>query len=166
MNSYVRYWLLLLVCAALVWGCGGSDRPDTVPVSGKVTYQGNPVQGAQVVFRAKEGGARNASGMTDPQGEYELTTFDTGDGAALGTHVVTITKAASSTGGGETMDAQDPSAAYHDAMAAAAKGMPAQGPAVGAEGGIPAKYADPAKSGLERTVTKEGPNEFDFELED
>ncbi|MHC4405441.1 MAG: hypothetical protein ACYTG0_37825, partial [Planctomycetota bacterium] len=47
-----------------------------------------PVDKADVVFYPTEG--RQASGMTNAQGEFTLSTFETGDGAVLGQHGVAI----------------------------------------------------------------------------
>ena len=84
---------LLVVSAgiALICGCGGDSNPDTYSVTGKVTLDGTPVEGALVSF-ASEGGSRPATGITDASGAYSLTTFAQGDGAVPGSYKVTITK--------------------------------------------------------------------------
>ncbi len=177
MMLQLRFWLVSGVCLALVIGCqrGTGGRPGTVPVAGKVTYKGKPVAGAQVTFMAKQGGARAAGGTTDPQGNYKLTTFESNDGAVLGAHTVTISKAAPVAGGQMTGSLIPPGGAggagagneqkadYLKAMKAVGTGTPAK--SEGGEDSIPAKYADPKASGLERTVTKEGPNTFNLDLE-
>jgi hypothetical protein len=156
--------VLLAICVALVvGGCSDGGRPETAPVSGTVTYNGEAVAGANVVFIPKEGGSRNASGTTDSQGKYQLTTFEENDGAVPGAYSVTIRE-----GGTDedlsAMSSEDPSAGYGAAMdAAASGGAPPAGEAA-EEGGIPAKYADPNQSGLDRTV-ESGKNVFDFTLE-
>jgi hypothetical protein len=66
------------------------------PVSGRVTMQGQPVRDVFVVFHPlpNEGGAiaptRPAMGQVDDEGKYELSTKVKGDGAAVGTHRVSI----------------------------------------------------------------------------
>ena len=157
MVPHLRSWRLLSICVVLAAGCSGSDRPATVPVSGTVTLNGQPVADAQVSFMT-DGAPRAAFGTTDAEGKFRLTTFEENDGAMVGKHTVTISNAAAV--GGEGMSPEDPSAAYGEAMQAAASGTPASG----GEGGIPVKYANPKTSGLEREVTQGGPNEFDFEL--
>src|SRR5688500_1432938 len=83
-------WIILAaICSST--GCAQSDRPATFPVRGKVTYQGRPVTGASVAFLAP-GAPRLAVGTTDGAGNYRLTTFESGDGAIAGTHVVTVRK--------------------------------------------------------------------------
>jgi hypothetical protein len=69
-------------------GCGGDAR--VAAVHGIVTLDGEPVGDASVTFMPKEGG-RPAFGVTNADGTYELSTFETGDGALLGNHLVTIT---------------------------------------------------------------------------
>jgi hypothetical protein len=68
-------------------GCG-SSRPETAPVSGRVTYQGRPVPSGRIAFQPEEG--RLAIGAIDSDGHFSLTTFKPGDGALLGKHRVTI----------------------------------------------------------------------------
>ena len=70
-------------------GCGSSN-PETFPVSGTVTLDGRPVSGAAVVFTPDTG--QPATGTTDNAGQFELSTFQLGDGALPGKHRVTIAK--------------------------------------------------------------------------
>jgi hypothetical protein len=79
-------WLLLVIAAP---GCG-SGHCRTLPVSGTATFRGQPVAGASVTFLSETGPA--AAGATDQQGRFQLTTFDTNDGAAAGSYAVTIVK--------------------------------------------------------------------------
>lgn len=81
---------LLVAVAAAVSGCGGG----TASVSGVVTLDGKPVEGASVSFAPVSGdggGIGGSYGKTDAQGRYELRTV-VGDrsGAAPGKHKVTI----------------------------------------------------------------------------
>jgi hypothetical protein len=154
--------------AVTLSGCGGaSGRPVTFPVSGKVTLNGEPVEGAQVSFFT-EGSSRAAAGTTDADGAYRLTTFDTNDGAIAGDHSVTISKVASAgTSDGMDIDGMgtdgedDPGAAYGEAMDNAGAGT--YGTDI--ESLIPAKYASTEESGLTRTVTaSETENVFNFDL--
>lgn len=80
---------LLLV---FVIGCSRSGNfPKTVPVSGTVTYKGNPVSGMMITFLdADRNGSRPASGITDESGHYRLTTFQNNDGAIPGEKKVQI----------------------------------------------------------------------------
>ncbi|QDU63804.1 hypothetical protein Pan216_46850 [Planctomycetes bacterium Pan216] len=70
-------------------GCSsGKDTPPTSPVSGLITKKGQPVVNANVVFTPEAG--RPASGKTDHEGHFTLTTFAPGDGAVPGNHGVAI----------------------------------------------------------------------------
>lgn len=86
--------MLPLLCPLVLVGCGPS-RPETVPVSGHVTLNGQPVEGATVMF-SPEAEGRPATGTTDADGRFTLKTFEAGDGALPGVHSVTVTKVESS----------------------------------------------------------------------
>lgn len=155
-----RRFLVVLstaILGGLLTGCGGTDRPQMAPVTGRVTYQGKPVAGADVSFMSPAS-PRVAAGRTNSEGQYKLSTFNTGDGAVLGEHVVTISKAAPTTGAG-TMSADNPGADYDKAMKEAAKAKPK------VDSELPAKYADPKESGLTRSVIAGDINSFNFDLE-
>ena len=139
----------LPLALALLTGCGDkgvAGRPPVYPVSGQVLYQGKPLEGAFVSFTPTEGGTHGASGRTDADGRFTLTTFDSGDGAPAGRYRVTVTKA-------EAVITPDPV-------------NPEANPPLKVEQKhlIPAKYSSPEKSGLESEVTESGENEFRFEL--
>jgi len=82
---------IFLASCLTVTGCSGSGRPAIAPVRGTVTYKGQPVAGATVVFLCP-GAPRLAVGKTDERGEYQLTTYESNDGAMIGNHVVTVKK--------------------------------------------------------------------------
>ena len=82
-------WPASVLIFVLVAGCG-PDRPRTHKVSGTVTLDGNPIAGASVMFIPESGG-RPATGVTDEEGEFTLSTFESGDGALPGKHAVTVT---------------------------------------------------------------------------
>jgi hypothetical protein len=87
--------LSLTGLAALVLattGCGGKFTP--VPVSGVVTLDGNPVEGATVYFYAigDEKDGRPAHGVTDKSGEFQLSTMGNNDGALPRRYKVVVTK--------------------------------------------------------------------------
>lgn len=125
------------------------------PASGTVTFDGKPVEGAEVVFRS-EAVPRNASGKTDAQGKFVLTTYEGNDGAILGEYKVTVAK--TQVNEAMTGNAENPSGDYAAAMAAAAAGK------VQSKNDLPAKYANVETSGLTARVTAEGPNEFTFDI--
>ena len=158
--------LTVLVLLWLTAGCsgGGADRPETVPVTGAVMYNGSPVQGAQVSFLS-EGAPRAATGVTNEKGEFQLSTFDINDGAVIGEHVITVTKIT----GEATTDVADPRAMTGDPSAMTnmyQERMGAQGEISGPKTELPQKYSNPKTTTLKETVTAAGPNSFVLQLVD
>jgi len=155
-----RTALILAVLCLTIAGCGGPERPELVPVSGVVLDKdGKPVVGAEVSFHNGDA-PRAAVGTTDSEGKFQLTSFDEGDGAIPGDHKISIAKTQTDAAISGA-DAEDPSAAYAAGMDAAASGnMEAI-----QKNELDAKYANPETSGLERTVTKEGPNNMAITLQ-
>jgi hypothetical protein len=88
----IRLLFVAAVLLLLVSGCG--ESLDLVPVTGTVTYQGKPVEGANVAFLPEKGPP--GTGITDAAGKYTISTNGQ-PGASAGKNAVTITK--TSTGG-------------------------------------------------------------------
>ena len=132
-----------LVCCQA--GCGGSSKaPDTYETTGVITYKGQPVTGANVAFRPLEG--RPGTGVTNEAGEFTIGTYEFQDGAVPGDYKVTVVIAPPIT------DATDESA---------------YAPPTGdEESSIPLIYASQITTPLSATVTEDGPNHWEFELED
>jgi hypothetical protein len=144
---------VVVVLSLLVLGCGGAaGRPPLGKVSGKVTYNGNPVTSGSVMFTPVGGSAsdaaRIATGQIESDGSYMLTTFDTGDGAALGQHIVTV----ESRGDLEAMKKMN---LKPGGIIAYKLPKPA----------IPEKYTKTDRSPLKHTVV-EGSNTVNIELKD
>jgi hypothetical protein len=117
-----------------------------------VTYQGQAVEGAAVGLRSDET-KKTATGMTDAQGRFKLSTLHEGEGTPAGKYKVTVSKSASPVASNTSpMSMED---AAKKAARPAAKGP---------ENQLPPKYADPATSGLEFTVSATAPNDFKIEL--
>ena len=75
------------VCVA---GCG-SDGLQLVPVEGTVMLDGKPLEGASILFQPDAGG-RPATGVSDANGKFTLTTMEPGDGAQVGMNKVSVAK--------------------------------------------------------------------------
>jgi hypothetical protein len=131
---------LIPASVALLAGCG-SGNPATYAVTGTVTYQGKPVEGAGVMFMPFSG--RPASSMTDAQGRFALRTFKDGDGAVAGENVVCISKMVPAQGD-----------ATKDPMFKKMISL------------LPQRYATPVTSPLKVNVSAKGPNTFTFDLTD
>ncbi len=124
----------LAMIAISTMGCGPGDG--LVPVTGEVTYQGEPLESGRVTFISPH--SRQANGDIENGKIVNITTKKTNDGLAPGEYQVTIT-------------ALDRSEKYRDTM------VP---PSL-----IPRKYADYQSSGLNATIQPGEPNEVRFELE-
>ncbi|MCC9609154.1 hypothetical protein LOC68_06655 [Blastopirellula sp. JC732] len=86
--------VLLLGCLLLASGCGSEDFP-LGHVTGRVTCQTQPITNATILFTpvAKSGSTlvgKPATSKLGPDGSFELTTYQTHDGAVLGSHRVTV----------------------------------------------------------------------------
>jgi hypothetical protein len=121
-------------------GCGGKPG-DLVPVSGHITWEGQPVTTGNVTFAPDPpaAGARPSTGQIQADGSYEMSTFTQGDGVPPGKYRVAI-------------DSTPPPPV---------ESMPGQELP---RGPVPARYADPATSGLEETGEAGDAVTIDFEL--
>ncbi|MFO1002875.1 MAG: carboxypeptidase-like regulatory domain-containing protein [Planctomycetaceae bacterium] len=148
--------LNVMMLAAVVFssGCGGaSDAPTLYRVSGIVTYKGQNVPGAKVMFMG-DGTKPPAVGITNEDGKYSLSSL-AGTGAVAGRHVVAVIKES------EPDPTEKVNMSMEEAAAAAQKPEKSSKPT----SLIPAKYADPQTSGLEFEVTS-GTNDFPIDLKD
>ena len=146
--------VLMLLAMPLALGCGGAaDAPTLYRVTGVVTYKGQNVPGAKVMFMG-DGTKPPAVGVTNEEGKYSLSSL-AGTGAVAGRHVVAVIKES------EADPAEKVNMSMEEAAAAAQKPEKSSKPT----SLIPGKYADPQTSGLEFEVTS-GTNDFPIELKD
>ncbi len=128
------FGILILVCFI---GCFGSGEPlpELAKVTGTVTLDGKPLEGAIVSFTplevAEKGRGKSSSGGTDAEGKFQLMYNTDTPGAIIGEHRVLVNKL-----DGNMEDA---------------------GPEM-----IPARYN--INSEITKTVTKSDPNEFTIDL--
>jgi hypothetical protein len=142
--SAPRGVLVALLSLAALCGCNrGAKGPATVEVSGIVTMDGAPIEGANVIFYPSGGEeSRLASqATTDREGRYRLQTHLGGgkfkSGIVAGQYVVAINK----------LDTESIKTTY-----APPKNL------------LPKKYADAKTSELKADVVAGKANEFPFEL--
>jgi hypothetical protein len=123
----------------LLGGCGEEpmEHAPTYAVTGKITFQGQPVTKGAVGFHGGEG--RPASGIIRPDGTYSLSTFAEGDGAVAGHYKVSV-----------VANEADPTK------------MPRPGEKPPKDL-VPKKYNNPEMSGLTADVDKK-PTEVNFDL--
>lgn len=142
---------ILLGMSLLCWlsGCGGGgDTPDTYTTTGVVTYNGEPLAGANVVFHPIQdgGGSRPGTGVTNENGEFTIRMFGQ-DGALPGDYKVTVMIAPPET---EATDEE----VYAE-------------PTGDEESPIPRIYTTVLETPLTATVTEDAEkNHFTFSLED
>lgn len=91
-----RLFFLAALLLSVLTAAGCSETPTgRVPVhktSGVITVDGRAPEGALIVLHPKSpaGDAPSASGRVKNDGTFELTTYETGDGAPEGEFVVTL----------------------------------------------------------------------------
>src|SRR5207253_1103951 len=83
------------------------DKP--VSVSGVVTIDGTPVEGATVTY-ITEDGTKSYTGFSDASGKFDLTGSDGKSGAMRGEYKVVVIKAPKMAGPGGAVDPNDPEA--------------------------------------------------------
>ncbi len=77
----------------IVAGCGGDDSglPQRHPVSGTVTYKGEPVESGTIVFEPSDFNKGRVASGTIKDGYYQLSTSGEGpDGALAGDYKIAI----------------------------------------------------------------------------
>ena len=86
---YTKILPLAFVFLLPLAGCsGGANLPELGQVSGTVTLDGQPLDGATIEFVPEKG--RPSSAITDESGNYKLRFSATTNGAVLGKHDVAI----------------------------------------------------------------------------
>lgn len=137
-------------------GCG-PRMPQTVPVHGKVTWNGKPLTTGTITFHPAQG--RTATGQIQPDGAYTLMTFKPGDGALLGSHKVTIEAMASA-----AAPTTAPPKSRDEEIRRALSGQGARAEQVMAvQRLVPEQYSSQDTTPLSREV-KPGQNVIDFNL--
>ena len=142
LGNRIAILALLLACC----GCGKS----TYRVQGKVTFEGQPLQGGGSISFVPMGSepGKTAAGEIGPDGSYQLMTNRPGDGSMPGEFRVVIVQVTVK----EPERSADGTAAAKVTETVAPKDR------------IPAIYSDHRKSPLITTVQKVSVNEIDFDL--
>jgi len=83
---------ILVFACFLPLACGSSETGAPLyPVRGEVFFKGQPTSGAVIHFHpVDEKDGSPAFGTVGADGSFELTTFDSNDGAEAGEYIVTI----------------------------------------------------------------------------
>ncbi|MFO0953131.1 MAG: hypothetical protein U0835_18650 [Isosphaeraceae bacterium] len=159
-NLIARRALAPLATAALILsvvGCGDSSGlGKRYPVSGSVTYKGQPVAKGNISFYSTGAGAESRSAFGEiKDGKYSISTQDEGDGAFPGDYLVSITSREVDSSTTDANAKQSGSGRQDDVAKAYAS----------AKSLIPKKYEVPEQSGLKAKVEAKS-NTIDFPLAD
>jgi hypothetical protein len=142
--------LAALALVPVLIGCGG---PRPVKVSGTVTLNGEPIEGAMVQFvPAKEGG-RPATAVTAADGGFSLTTIENHDGALPGDYKVVITYKPPV----ESGPAESTEQGMREIMKLQEKAKKTKPKYV-----IPPAYTDPTRTPVTQSVPTDGPVKIDI----
>ena len=133
-----RFLRMSAFATLLLVGC---DRgPQLVPVTGKVLYNGAPLEFGSVTFQPRSG--QPAQGEIQSGGTFSLSTFRPNDGAVIGSHKVRVA----------CYESQRPSATKSPGEQSLGKLL------------IPTKYTLFDQSGLTAEVRADDNQAFVFEL--
>lgn len=146
--------LAFFISLFFLQGCGGTEDnlPQRTAVSGVVTFDGEPVEGATITFRPVEENGQTANGRTGEEGYFQMGTFEGTDGVVPGDYTVMISKIKSQSVA-EVLPEDDPN---YD---------PDPKPEPPPENLLPEKYSNAETSGLTVTVSDgEEISDLKFEL--
>lgn len=146
-----RVSIIALAVVVGVSGCGRPNALGTIPVSGKVTYKNQPVEGATVSF-IPDGDGRPATAITAADGRFQLTTLDS-PGAIPGSYTATVRKT------DIPLESTGP-VSMEEAVKINARPPPTPKEL------IPSKYGDTSRSPLKFEVKAGQKNHFDLQLAD
>jgi hypothetical protein len=156
-------------------GCGGDNRVAVLPVSGTITVEGKPAEGAIVTFSVP-GQTLISVGKTDATGKFQLTTYRANDGAIEGENVVTVRMSSElpidpNTAPADPSDttkilemSQMMSKMAKDQNLATQRKLNAKQTSALENSLIPVRYSDSQKTDLRAKVEKGKDNKFDFDL--
>ncbi len=155
-----RFAGLFLLCSVIGCGSGLTD------VTGTVTLDGKPVEGASLYFAMESTPSIYAIGTTDADGTYSLSTFRGGDrtfrGALPGDYLVTVVKKEDSGQSEEDVSKMTIEEQTNYRMSKAASGGKMRNKKFVYH--IPQKYGLATTSGLKVTIPKDGSIVQDFPL--
>ena len=151
--SQVRLAVTLVAAIGLASlpACSQSDewtekRLKVFKAGGIVLLDGQPCADAVVTFFS-DTNPISATGRTNAEGKFQLTTYNDGDGAVEGAHKITVVK----------REFVEEKTKYDSVNERSVALIPKEL--------LPKKYMTPASSGITHNVAKSGSNEFKIELQ-
>lgn len=163
--------LTLALCLSLVasFGCKKGGLKGLVPLTGTVTLDGEPVEGATVMFapETKTEESRSATAITQADGSFVAMTLQPGDGVFPGTYKISVSKMTEPRSAAEVLgkksatstDDKGAEGTMSDAEAAKMSYLKDEVQEL-----MPSQYISPFTSGLSVTVEKSGVKDFKIEL--
>lgn len=153
---------------AFLCGCSTEDEwtkslPATVDATGYVTLDGEPVEGASIVFAPADGKTHAAKALSDSSGYFSLDAFPSKTGAVPGDYKILVTKTMETKGGTPPPDspaAKLSESAMKEGMAHAQE----DSEEVHWVNVLPKKYNNPNTSGLKATIPEGGTSDLNLEL--
>lgn len=147
--SFIRFNAVALCLVAA--GCGGTSQDKVYPVSGKITYKGEPMKGGGAIafIPTDDRKGKSPGGVVGPDGSYVMGTYTQTDGSMPGQWRVAITQETVA----EPQTVEDGSG----------KKNPKAVQLVENKDKIPYKYSDFAHTPLTATVKEEN-NVINFDL--
>lgn len=170
-TSRFSKYLFAFLSLSLTVGCSSNlpATPETVPVTGSVSFQGKPLPGASVIFMntdatSPQTGTLNS--ITDDSGKFELNSYfgarTVKNGAVPGTYKVTILKMVPP--GEMTENEYEVKVAEADRIVSGGGVLTQEQTPPELQQLIPRKYSDASLSQLEAKVMPNQENEFQFDL--
>jgi len=137
---------MCIVYLVTLTSCGGDSLPPRYEVTGTVSYNGESVEGATLMFTPADGGGDVGVGKTDAQGKYKIEAIE-------GPQKVTIQKLENQgSGTDDNVDAAD----FSEETTATDPSPPKHL--------LPKKYIWVDSTDLQAEIKTSGENVFDFEL--
>lgn len=154
MNSFILLFLA---------GCGGGGGVEgVVSAGGTVTLDGKPVSGATVSFAPDGAAGRHATGLSDENGKFQLTTLVPGDGAVPGRYKISVSKV--------TVTVDNKPTSQEEGMRQIKERLQKGGeaailaPAGKSKDELPTKYSKTESSGLFAEIQASGKNDIPLNL--
>lgn len=159
-----RLSILLSLMAAFLAASGcssGGDKwteklPETVSASGIALLDGEPLEGATLVFSPMAPSEHAAKSLTESGGSFSLRAFPSKSGAVPGIYQVAVSKMVE-----VKTDEAEAKVSFGEDEEHAERNSPA---GVTWKSAIPSGYESPASSGLTITIPKEGTSSLKIEL--
>lgn len=166
----IRWLASLFALSAVAWlaGCSYEDEwtkslPATVEATGYLTLDGEPVDGASIVFAPADGKTHAAKALSDSSGYFSLDAFPSKEGAVPGDYKILVTKTVETKGG--TPPPNSPAAKLSETAMEEGKAHAQEDTEeVHWINVLPTKYNNPNTSGLKATIPEGGTSELKLEL--